>query len=396
MGENRKKCSFCGKVPANGELLIQGNEAYICGDCVQKVTELTVQHAPDLSEDIQLVSPVEMTAHLDKYVIGQDQAKKTLSVAVYMHYRRLLLQKEGQVDKSNVLLVGPTGTGKTYMARKLAAILRVPFCIVDATVFTQAGYVGEDVESILTRLLQEAAYNVPLAQMGIVYIDEIDKIARKGDTPSITRDVSGEGVQQSLLKLLEGAVVHVPPQGGRKHPEKQMITVDTRDILFICAGTFEGISLQIRSRLKSRAMGFGAEKDGAAYAEDALSYLSAWDLKAYGMLPELLGRLPVIATMQELQVEHLLRILTEPENAIIQQYQRIFQMEGVQLVFERAALQLIAQKAYALKLGARSLRSLCEAILLDPLFNLPSSKKKKCVVTTKEVKRHVEHPRFAA
>jgi ATP-dependent Clp protease ATP-binding subunit ClpX len=385
------QCSFCGRKKPETDLLIAGMDAHICDKCIEQAhgiveEEIAEAKTASLSSDLVLKKPVDIKAFLDEYIIGQDQTKKAMAVAVYNHYKRLLQTKgdddEVEIEKSNIVLVGETGTGKTLVARTIAKMLNVPFSIVDATVLTQAGYVGEDVESILSRLLQAADYDVEKAERGIVFIDEIDKIARKGDNPSITRDVSGEGVQQALLKLLEGTVVNVAPKGGRKHPEQKFIEVNTKDILFIAGGAFSGIDRTISKRLNRQAVGFGASlEEDKLDEENLLQYIIPADLKAFGLIPEIIGRLPVLSYMNPLDAKTLRAILTEPKNSIIKQYTKLFAMDGVDFVMEEEALEYIVNKAVEYKLGARGLRSLCEAILTDAMFQLPSSNVKVFTVT---------------
>jgi ATP-dependent Clp protease ATP-binding subunit ClpX len=382
--EKEIKCSFCGRTKQNTDVLIAGITGHICNHCVTQaqtiVRDEVGQRSGSHFNALHLLKPIEIKKHLDEYVIGQDEAKKVLSVAVFNHYKRLIqtqtktVQKdEIEIEKSNVIMVGETGTGKTLLARTIAKVLNVPFCIADATVLTEAGYVGEDVESILSRLLQAADFDVAAAERGIVFIDELDKIARKSDNPSITRDVSGEGVQQGLLKLLEGSVVGVPPQGGRKHPEQKMIQVNTKNILFICGGAFDGISRNIAKRLNTQAIGYAVNKESASVDKDnLLQYVSPQDLKSFGLIPELIGRLPVLTYLNPLDADTLLRILSEPKNALIKQYTHLFEMDGVKIKFEKGVLDFIVEKAMEFKLGARGLRSICEAIMMDMMFDTPS------------------------
>ena len=385
MSENEQiVCSFCGKNKQDTNVLIAGSSAHICDSCIEQAHEIVKEDAVSeitLSADFKMLKPKEIKTHLDDYVIGQDDAKKVISVAVYNHYKRILqpdtTEDDIEIEKSNIIMVGRTGTGKTLIARSIAKLLKVPFCIADATVLTEAGYVGEDVESILTRLLQAADYDVEQAKRGIVFIDEIDKVARKSDNPSITRDVSGEGVQQAMLKLLEGTIVNVPPQGGRKHPDQKMIALDTKDILFISGGAFDGIEQHISSRMNTRSIGFKSENDNAIDKENILQYISPQDLKSFGLIPELIGRMPVLTYLNPLDRTALKLILTEPKNALTKQYQKLFDMDGVALTFDKKAIDIIVDKAMEFKLGARGLRSICEAIMLEAMFEFPSDESKK-------------------
>lgn len=395
--KQNKHCMFCGRSEKEVPLLLQGIDACICSDCVKlagdylKSYDKASSSGKSLGKIETLHKPKEIHEFLDQYVIGQDRAKKLLSVAVYNHYKRInnnLSEDPGlELEKSNILMVGPTGTGKTLMAKTIAKLLDVPFTIVDATVLTEAGYVGEDVESILSRLLQEADYDVAKAERGIVFIDEIDKIARKSDNPSITRDVSGEGVQQAMLKLLEGSVVNVPPQGGRKHPEQEFLHVNTQNILFICGGAFEGIERRIAQRLNTQVIGFGASERKQIDKDNLLQYVEPMDLRAYGLIPEIIGRLPVITYLDQLDRDALKRILTEPKNALMRQYEKIFELDGIRLNVGKGVLDLIVDTAVENKLGARGLRSICEKIMTDAMYEAPSSDKKTFNLTLEYAKK---------
>ena len=394
MSENENiSCSFCGKKKKDTQVLIAGINSHICNHCIIQASQIVEAESKTKSKElisskINLLKPIDIKNHLDKYVIEQNEAKKVLSVAVYNHYKRLIHSNDDldssediEIEKSNIILVGETGTGKTLLAKTIAKILNVPFCIADATVLTQAGYVGEDVESILSSLLQAADYDVQAAEKGIVFIDEIDKIARKGDNPSITRDVSGEGVQQAMLKLLEGSVVKVPPQGGRKHPEQKLISINTNNILFICGGAFDGIERIIGKRLRTQAIGYSSSKKDDIDKKNILSYIFPQDLKGFGLIPELIGRLPVLTFLNPLNKKALRQILTEPKNSLTKQYIKLFKMDGVSLSFSENCLDFIVDKAIEFKLGARGLRSICEAIMIDLMFDVPSNLKKPKSVT---------------
>lgn len=384
------QCDFCGRPGDKVRMLIAGLDGHICDECVQRAYEVMMSNSSESKgtssefELRKLPKPKEIKEFLDQYVIGQDDAKRHLAVAVYNHYKRLKQAKDDEVEieKSNIIMVGSTGTGKTLLARTIARMLKVPFTIVDATVFTEAGYVGEDIESILTRLLQVSNYDVPAAERGIVFIDEIDKIARKGDNPSITRDVSGEGVQQGLLKLLEGSVVNVPPQGGRKHPDQKMIAVDTKNILFICGGAFDGIEKKIAQRLNTHVVGYRSVQSTAALdRNNMMQYISPQDLKSFGLIPEIIGRLPILTYLNPLDKAALRSILTEPKNSIIKQYIKLFEMDGIQLSFDEEVFDFVVEKAMEYKLGARGLRSIVEAIMIDVMFDMPSQRKRSYKVT---------------
>lgn len=386
MPRNIEKCSFCGREKKDTKVLIAGLDAHICDNCVEQakiiVNEELASKGGQQFSDIKLLKPSEIKEHLDQYVIGQEEAKKVLSVAVYNHFKRITQPRKKEddveIEKSNIIIVGETGTGKTLLARTIAKILKVPFCIADATVLTEAGYVGEDVESILSRLLQVADYNVSAAEKGIIFIDEIDKIARKSDNPSITRDVSGEGVQQALLKLLEGAIVNVPPQGGRKHPEQKMIQIDTKNILFISGGAFDGINKIIGSRMQTNIIGYNIDKKKEKIdRENLLQYISPTDLKKFGLIPEIVGRLPVVTYLHPLERKTLIRILTEPKNSLVKQFTRLFEMDNIDLKIDEKVLEFIVDKSIEFRLGARGLRSIMEVILTDAMFELPSDNKIK-------------------
>ncbi|MBQ8224656.1 MAG: ATP-dependent Clp protease ATP-binding subunit ClpX [Bacteroides sp.] len=409
MADTRKSkicCSFCGRPESEVNFILTGLNGYICDSCVAQAYDIT-QEALRTQKGAkgsklnlkELPKPKEIKEFLDQYVIGQDDAKRFLSVSVYNHYKRLLQHDSGddvEIEKSNIIMVGSTGTGKTLLARTIAKLLKVPFTIVDATVLTEAGYVGEDIESLLTRLLQVADYNVAEAERGIVFIDEIDKIARKGDNPSITRDVSGEGVQQGLLKLLEGSVVNVPPQGGRKHPDQKMIPVNTKNILFICGGAFDGIEKKIAQRLNAHVVGYGAVRNTAAIDKSNLmQYIAPQDLKSFGLIPEIIGRLPILTYLQPLDRSALRSILTEPKNSIIKQYIKLLEMDGVKLTFEETVLEYVVDKAVEYKLGARGLRSIVETIMMDVMYEIPSSGAKEYVLTLDYAKHQIEKANLA-
>ena len=409
MAKNILHCSFCGRSRDEVKILIAGQEGHICENCVEHAREIIDQEllvsgdkAPSASFKLTVKKPIELKKFLDEYIIGQEEAKKVLSVAVYNHYKRLQyktsdsIKDDIEIEKSNIVMVGETGTGKTLLAKTIAKLLNVPFAIVDATVFTEAGYVGEDVESILTRLLQVCNYDVTSAERGIVYIDEIDKIARKSDNPSITRDVSGEGVQQGMLKLLEGTDVLVPPQGGRKHPEQKLIKINTQNILFICGGAFDGIDKIIARRVQTNTIGFNVDKmEQEVRKKNLLRYVNAMDLKAFGLIPELLGRLPIVTHLEPLDAVTLRAILTEPKNALIKQYIRLFELEGIKLSIEEEVLDFMVEKAVEYKLGARGLRSICESILTDAMFELPSSKEKFFTVDLEYAKRKFDKSKLS-
>ncbi len=398
-----KHCSFCGRIESEIDFLIIGPDGvHICNECAIQAAEIVKENTAATSdysslEKTNIPKPIEIKEYLDLHVIGQDEAKKFLSVAVYNHYKRLMQEDDNEVEieKSNIIMVGPTGTGKTLLARTIAKKLQVPFTIVDATVLTEAGYVGEDIESILTRLLQVADYDVKAAERGIVFIDEIDKIARKGDNPSITRDVSGEGVQQGLLKLLEGSVINVPPQGGRKHPDQKMIAVNTQHILFICGGAFDGIERKIAQRLNTRVVGFSASLDtDQVDRENLMQYIAPQDLKSFGLIPEIIGRLPVLTYLEPLDKEALLKIMTEPKNAIVKQYAKLFQMDGVELIFKQEVLEYIVDKAIEFKIGARGLRAITETIIMDLMYEIPSENRKNVSVDVEYARSKIEKANF--
>ena len=395
--KNKRRCTFCGRAESEVALLMTGMTGYICNDCVEQAHNILREESMLPKSDFEmkeLPKPKEIKAFLDEYVIGQDEAKCALAVSVYNHYKRLMQRgaaDDVEIEKSNIIMVGSTGTGKTLLARTIARLLKVPFTIVDATVLTEAGYVGEDIESILTRLLQVADYNVEEAERGIVFIDEIDKIARKSDNPSITRDVSGEGVQQGLLKLLEGSVVNVPPQGGRKHPDQKMIPVNTRHILFICGGAFDGIEKKIAQRMNTHVVGYDSVQNSLKIDKgDMMQYITPQDLRSFGLIPEIVGRLPILTSLRPLDRKTLRSILTEPKNSIIKQYVKLMEMDGVELVFEDDVLEYIVDMAIEYKLGARGLRSIVETIMMEKMFEIPSAGVKECRITKEYARAQVE------